>query len=177
MEFLSQRLWRELSSEASIKVDSLTLELSLAGRHKIIYDDNETEYLLLSAETIRWDKRPAEQNAKTHPDATLPAPEPAAGAENPANGAAEQPLADQPPQPAAGSSQAEAAPAEAAVESKEAEAARLEVGFLETTSPFLETNLDASCLGVRAWSSTFMWRLKLYCLETLPALLVALHLF
>ena len=107
---------------------SLTHEIGLAGRHKVIYDDNETEFLLLSAETIRWDRRPAECNAKTRQDPALPAPEAAAATPNaPASGAGDQTLPDKPPQPAGGSYQAEAGPSEAPVESKEAEAARLEV--------------------------------------------------
>ena len=107
----------------------LANETWFAGRHKVIYDDNETEFLLLSAETIRWDRRPAEQNAKTQQEPTHQAPEAAgAVADAPASEAADQPLPDNPPQSARGSSQTEAGPSEAPVESKEAEAARLEVG-------------------------------------------------
>ena len=32
--------------------------LAFAGRHRVLYDDGEVEQLFLSAETVRWDKRP-----------------------------------------------------------------------------------------------------------------------
>lgn len=100
-----------------------------AGRHKVRYDDGETEFLLLSHEHVRWDRRPADQpnpgaNPSMQPSSEHPGPE-----QEPLAMTNERPPPQEPSQIDAPAAE-EPAPAtqpEAPVEDKAAEAARLEV--------------------------------------------------
>ena len=94
------------------------------------YDDNETEFLLLSAEHVRWDRRSAGQQAKPADQAMPPAPEEIAVAGPHQATPAETPppaTVQAPPSEAATAEEPAPGSTEAPVEDKAAEAARLEV--------------------------------------------------
>lgn len=108
------------------------------------YDDNETEFLLLSAEHVRWDRRPLGQGASKLARGPTPPPSEAGLANGtPPPGAASTAMAGQGEAAAMQTGEAKAThPAEGSnaggaalpgtdtpIEDKAAEAARLEVEF------------------------------------------------
>jgi len=111
----------------------------VAGRHKVLYDDGESEHLLLSAEHIRWDKRPPGHRSATPPTAARAPTTPPSMEQAPQPQPSEEPAAPQQEARAAtpavagssgggGEDAAVVSPTELApLEDKAAEAARLEV--------------------------------------------------
>lgn len=105
----------------------------------MLYDDGESEHLLLSAETIRWDKRPPGHRSVTPPTAANPTqiptpptspPEPThqtQPSEEPAAPPAEQPATLEGPGGGTGDAAVAGQPEPDPQEDKATEAARLAV--------------------------------------------------